>query len=162
MNDDGVPSDFKPPHVQKLIERSTKHGLMWHPLYNVWKNMRSRCNSDEASSFIYYGGRGISICYEWDDFGAFHDWALSAGWTPGLEIDRIDVNGNYQPENCRWVTREINCQNRRSTKLTPDQVREIFDSSDRQRSIAAAYGISRSMVQQIKARQTWKNVTTTL
>ena len=93
------------------------HGENKKPLHRVWCQIRSRCRNKENR---YYGGRGIKVCKEWDeDYIAFRAWALKNGYQDGLEIDRIDVNGDYCPDNCRWVTRKEQVRNRRNTvKLT--------------------------------------------
>lgn len=104
--------------IEKLVTMSLRHGGESSSLYSVWHTMKSRCSNPKAENFENYGGRGISICREWiDDFAAFRQWAESSGYTPALEIDRADVNGNYQPDNCRWVTSRVNGNNRRNNVL---------------------------------------------
>lgn len=82
----------------------------------IWKNMRNRCGNPNATSYEIYGGRGITVCEEWrQDFFAFYNWAISNGYRNDLSIDRIDVNGNYEPLNCRWATMKVQDNNRRNT-----------------------------------------------
>jgi len=101
-------------HREKLVTDNTKHGLTGHPLTTVWSSMKARCHNTNDKN---YGGRGISVCKEWEDsFEAFYSFAINNGWQHGLDIDRIDTNGNYEPDNCRFVTRMENSQNRRDTK----------------------------------------------
>lgn len=74
-------------------------------LYYRWLAMRARCENPRNTAFAFYGGRGIRVCREWRDYGAFRAWALSNGFHKNLTLDRIDPNSDYQPENCRWVDR---------------------------------------------------------
>lgn len=70
--------------------------------------MRQRCELPTRTSFEHYGGKGISVCTDWKDFSSFESWAHANGYNDSLTIDRIDVNGNYQPANCRWITKAEN------------------------------------------------------
>ena len=85
-------------------------------LYKIWSYMRKRCNNKNSSNYANYGGRGISVCKEWNEsYDSFRDWANENGYDDNLSIDRIDVNGNYEPNNCRWVTGIAQANNRRNT-----------------------------------------------
>lgn len=87
-------------------------------IYNIWMGMRSRCNYSKNNRYDQYGARGIRVCFEWEhDFKAFYSWAISHGYTDELSIDRIDVNGNYCPENCRWETTQAQSENRTDNVL---------------------------------------------
>lgn len=101
----------------KTIERSRTHGQSKTPLYHVWKNMRQRCENPRAKAYPRYGGRGIVVCTEWQDYKTFQNWAMNNGYAKNLTIDRIDVNGNYEPANCRFITIQEQ-QNNRSTSRT--------------------------------------------
>ena len=92
---------------------SRKHGDSSTPLYKVWCSMRQRCCNPNSKAYRDYGGRGISVCDEWAGFEPFKEWAMSAGYRQGLTIDRIDNDGNYCPENCRWVGMSVQNANKR-------------------------------------------------
>lgn len=81
-------------------------------VYNIWHKMHERCENPEIPCFPRYGGRGISVCQEWEDGMIFYAWALDNGYEKNLSIDRINNDGNYEPGNCRWVTQRINCRNK--------------------------------------------------
>jgi len=97
-----------------ISEKNSKHGLSKNPVYNTWHSMLNRCNNPNRREFSRYGGRGITVCQEWKDPEVFIKWALDAGWKQGLQIDRIDNDGNYCPENCRFVTNLQNSLNKSS------------------------------------------------
>lgn len=94
------------------------HNKEPRPVYGTWAAMINRCQNESGPDWKDYGGRGISVCQEWrQSFIAFRDWSLANGWVPGLEIDRIDVNGNYDPGNCRWTNDTVQARNKRSNLL---------------------------------------------
>ncbi len=89
------------------------HGLSKHPLYSVWLNMKQRCYDAKYDKHNRWGGRGITVCRSWrTNFRAFYKWAIANEWVPALTLDREDNDGNYTPSNCRFVTQQINVNNR--------------------------------------------------
>lgn len=90
-----------------------------HPLQSIHIGMLKRCGVYDCDSikFKYYKGRGITICDEWMSFPVFEKWAMEHGWKKGLQIDRIDNNGNYSPDNCRFVTPKENGRNKRNNRI---------------------------------------------
>ena len=93
-----------------------KHGLCGHPLHNIWRGMKKRCYQINSKTYKDYGARGISICKEWlDDFVVFYNWSLENGYKQGLSIERNNHNGNYEPNNCRWIPRLKQNSNTRSS-----------------------------------------------
>lgn len=121
---------------KSLSSIAKKHGLSETHLYKTWRRMKSRCYDKKAKNYDYYGGRGITVCEKWlCDFVSFYQWALKNGYRKDLSIDRINVDGNYCPENCRWITKKEQSNNRRTNIIielfgethTLKQWAEIFE-----------------------------------
>ena len=103
-------------HREGLVARNTRHGCHNHKLYGVWLNMKQRCRSNKPRYKAWHG-RGIKVCTLWaSDFTAFEKWALLNGYEEHLTIDRIDVNGDYCPENCRWISKQEQAYNKTNTR----------------------------------------------
>lgn len=106
-------------HDELQRESSTVHGHSGDRLYKVWHSMKQRCYNKNNSNYENYGGRGIRVCQEWlDDFMNFYNWAMASGYDYNAEfgectLDRINVDGNYEPNNCRWVDVEVQANNKR-------------------------------------------------
>jgi len=103
-------------NLSQIKERMTTHGKSDTRLYRIWKDMRRRCNNPNRKNYYLYGGRGIRVCEEWDSFDNFYEWSMENGYENYLTIDRIDTNGNYEPDNCRWITRKAQNGNTRKNK----------------------------------------------
>lgn len=95
-----------------------KHGMYKSRIYKIWESMKLRCYSVHQTAYKDYGGRGITVCTEWlNDFMMFYNWAISNGYNDRLTLDRIDVNGNYEPLNCRWLTMKEQTRNKRNNRF---------------------------------------------
>lgn len=130
---------------KKFAERVVTHGGSYTKLYHKYRSMIDRCYNSKNRNFPRYGGRGISVCDEWrSSFVAFRDWAYKTGYDETLDrseqsIDRIDVNGNYCPENCRWATSREQQENReittfydfRGEKMTASHFADIHGITDK-------------------------------
>lgn len=85
------------------------HGLRNHILHNIWSGIKTRCHNSKRKGWKDYGGRGIVVCDEWiNSFLSFYNFCINNGWKEGLEIDRININGNYEPSNCQFITKAEN------------------------------------------------------
>lgn len=100
---------------KRIVESKITHNLSKSRIYSIYYSMIARCNNPQNAAYKNYGGRGITVCQEWkDNFMNFYKWAMANGYTETLTIDRIDVNGNYEPDNCRWVDTKIQGRNKRT------------------------------------------------
>ena len=130
-------------------------------LYQVWIDMKRRCHAPKHARYKNYGLRGITVCIEWRmEYKAFYDWAQNNGYQEGLTIDRIDNDGNYCPENCRWVTNAENCRNTRRTKLNHEIVKNIIEDYQSNKytqvEIARKYNTSPQQVNDIIKGKIWR------
>lgn len=96
-------------------DKQKTHNMTRTRIYNIWSLMKARCNRKSCPAYKNYGERGIKVCKEWNDFVVFYKWAKENGYKQNLTIDRKDVNGNYCPENCRWITMKEQKLNKRGT-----------------------------------------------
>lgn len=122
-------------------------------IYNTWQNMKRRCLNPNHPKYHRYGGRGIDLCKDWHTIEGFKKWAESSGWQPGLTIDRIDNNGNYEPTNCRWVTPSKNSRNKSTTKISiseAETIRWLLRLGADEYKIAKEYGVSHGTIWFIK------------
>ena len=130
-----------------------------HPLYTTWTEMKRRCLSPNASHYHLYGGRGITVCAEWLDFETF---VSDVGDRPeGHTLDRIDGNGNYCPENCKWSTQTEQLLNRRPWKLDATDVRIIkglLASKVKQTLIALMFDVKGASISAIKHGKYWSHI----
>lgn len=103
--------------IKTIGKSNKKHGMFGTRLYNIWADMKKRCYDKQDRAYKHYGARGISVCKEWYDFENFNKWANNSGYRDNLTLDRIDVNKDYAPYNCKWSTWEEQQNNRRSSHL---------------------------------------------
>jgi len=104
-------------HSCQAKGKNVKHGRTGFRLYHVWQTMIQRCENPNNQEYKNYGGRGISICFEWHDAATFFKWAMANGYGEDLTIDRINNDGNYEPNNCRFIIEAAQHRNTRRNRL---------------------------------------------
>jgi len=158
-------------HTDEWIRSWRDSGIQHRSrMYRVWGAMRERCNNPKQCRYSSYGGRGIKVCAEWKDFAKFREWALSAGYSPGLLVDRKDNDKGYNSENCRIATRHEQQQNRRLPSrhktgkryarrfFTDDDVYAIRESKLSYSALGRIYDIHSTHARNIKLRMAWKDL----
>lgn len=119
---------YKKENSAKLLH---KHGKKNSRLYSIYHGMKKRCYNKNSHNYFNYGGRGIKICQDWlDDFMNFYNWSIQNGYNDNLSIDRINNNGNYCPENCRWTSRTVQNINQRTRKDNKTGTKGIYFRND--------------------------------
>jgi len=139
-------------------------------IYRVWTAMRERCNNPKQIRYDSYGGRGLTVCPEWDDFAVFRQWMLEQGYRPGLQLDRVDNDDGYYPANCRLSTHTQQMQNRRLPSrhktgkryarrfFTEDDVYAIRESKLSYSALGRIYDIHSTHARNIKLRMAWRDL----
>lgn len=158
----GIKQDNKNPYVfQRFGNRNRKHHLRNTKAYICWKQIRARCYTKSNKAYKNYGGRGITLCEEWQDPIIFCEW-YNKNYKDGLTVDRIDNNKGYSPDNCRFATKSEQSQNRRSTKNTKEDVVRIWElkeSGMSQAEISRVTSVSYHTVFKITHHKHWKSIT---
>jgi hypothetical protein len=138
---------------------SSKIARKGTPLHNTYIGMTQRCWDKNATSYRNYGGRGVEVCQSWRNFDNFAKWAIKSGFHPGLQIDRINNDGNYEPTNCRFVTPRENCTNKRTNIHTEKDIeRLIYDyvtTFITSKELAIKYNDSQGNINNILNKRTW-------
>ena len=136
--------------LRLLSQAAPKADLIYsHRLHTIWTNMKQRCYNENADNYAAYGGRGIKVCEEWkDDYRAFYEWAMSNGYADDLTIDRVDVDGNYEPGNCRWAddrTQRLNTRRGKKYIWTIDgETKHVLDWCEQ---FGVSYGTAKYRVE---------------
>jgi hypothetical protein len=137
-----------------------KHGHRHTKLYNSWLSMRRRCHDVNHIEYPRYGAKGIVVCDNWkNSFIDFMLWAYENNYVCGLQIDRINNDLGYFPENCRWVTAADNARNRRFVKLDEQKVKQIKErvkEGELQVNLSKEYGVCKSTINRIVLGKNWK------
>jgi len=145
------------PHYKEL----SMHGLSSLPEYGVWSHMKERCNNPQNKSYKNYGGRGIKVCERWEKSFLYFFQDMGKRPSNKHEIDRIDNDGNYEPDNCRWTTRLSNARNKRNNVLSAADVRKIRQLNNNGKTayqLHKDFNCSYTNIKDILNNRIWRNV----
>jgi len=143
----------------RVAPKNKTHGMSNSRLYRIYRHMINRCKLPSMQNYHLYGGRGIMVCNEWLEFESFKKWAMTNGYEENLSIDRIENNGNYSPDNCKWSNDYEQARNKRNTKLTNDDViniRKMRKNGVKNVDIAKAFNISNAHASDVSRSKSWK------
>ena len=148
--------------VSNTIHGDSNKKAEYYNLFGIWAGMRDRCNRKSNQDYKYYGGKGIIVEDIWIDYLEFKKWSILNGYEPNrnLQIDRIDSNKNYSPDNCRWVTPKINQRNRDCVLLSmekAEEIRVLIAKGIPILEIANMYGVHKDSINDIKKGKTWQH-----
>lgn len=141
-----------------LFKVNTMHGMRHTKVYKCWAHIKDRCGNKNSKAYKHYGGRGIKVCNEW--INSFEEFYKHIGDPPTNkhQIDRIDNNGDYEPNNVRWVLPVINAQNRNVNKLSYSDVLDIRDSNMKAIDVSRKYNVSYQHAKRVIDGLSWANV----
>ena len=122
---------------KRISAQNETHNMSNTRPYKIWVDMKKRCSNKKHWAFGHYGGRGIKVCDEWQEFLPFYEWSMANGYADNLTIDRIDNDGDYRPSNCRWATRKEQANNKSNNTIY-----EVDGKKHTIRKLSDLYGIS--------------------
>lgn len=141
---------FRKIHKQKV----TRHGDRYTRLYRTWVNMTKRCREPSRKNYF---GKGITVCDEWLTWENFKEWAYNSGYTDHLTIDRIDNNGNYESDNCQWISNRINAGKDKQilTIQQAEEIRKLYAEGQLQNKLAIIYNVDINIIHNIVNNKTY-------
>ena len=157
-------------HTEEWVRSYVEDGKQKRSkLYRTWNAMWNRCTNKSHDQYKYYGARGLAVCREWESFEAYREWAIAQGYDGKLQVDRIDNDKGYYPDNCRLATNQQQMFNRRlpsrkkygkrynSTEITNNDIQAILESNESRVVLAKRYGIDPSTITNLRKRHAARN-----
>lgn len=145
--------------AERCAAADYKHGMSKSKIYGVWRGMKGRCTREKDRAYKWYGARGIKVCDDWlKSFEKFYEWAIKNGYEEGLSIDRIDVNGDYGPENCRWATQKEQANNKRNSTFYEVAGENLTVAQAADKYNVSASGLRKRMKKGVELRDAIENI----